>query len=58
MRTVVDGLHPMIVATTENGTPESSIRVQPVCRRRVGQALSDFELPGGRSFVVFEGAAG
>ena len=31
--TVVAALNPMIVATTDNGTPASSIRVQPVCLR-------------------------
>src|SRR5690242_17122199 len=33
MRTVVAGLQPMSIASTGNGTPASSIRVQPVCRR-------------------------
>jgi len=32
--TVVDGLHPMIVATVENGVPASSIRARAVCLSR------------------------
>ncbi len=33
MRTVVAGLHPIIIARTENVTPASNMRVQPVCLR-------------------------
>src|SRR5438445_5620451 len=33
IRTVVEALQPMIAATTENGAPASSIRVQAVWRR-------------------------
>lgn len=40
MRTVVEGLHPTIVATTENGTPASGIRVQPVCLKSWNRQLT------------------
>src|SRR5450759_2125719 len=55
---MVDGLHPMTAATTENGTPDSSIRVQAVCLRSwtrqvtpariLAASHASFQLPIGR----------